>query len=35
MQDHGIRLRLNMPDTLVVKHGMPQAWFATNKVRTH
>ncbi|KAL4458963.1 hypothetical protein ABPG75_013828 [Micractinium tetrahymenae] len=29
--DCGIRLRLNMPDTLVIKRGQPVAWFATNK----
>ena len=28
-----MRLRLNMPDTLVLRRGEPVAWFATNKVR--
>ena len=29
-----MRLRCNLPDTLVLRDGQPYAWFATNKVRS-
>ncbi|KAI3436219.1 hypothetical protein D9Q98_002273 [Chlorella vulgaris] len=28
--DQGIKLRVNLPDTLVLQRGRPHAWFATN-----
>lgn len=34
MQDRGGRLRLNLPDTLLLQDGQPLAWFATNQVCT-
>lgn len=27
-----MRLRCNLPDTLVLRDGQPYVWFATNKV---
>lgn len=32
VQERGVRLRCNLPDTLVLRDGQPAAWFATNKV---
>ena len=32
-QERGIKLRLNLPDTLILQQGQPLAWFATNKVQ--
>lgn len=31
-QERGVRLRCNLPDTLVLHDGQPLAWFATSKV---
>lgn len=31
LQERGVKLRLNLPDTLVLRHGQPVTWFATNK----
>lgn len=33
LQDKGIRLRLSIPDTVLLQHGVPMAWYFTSKVR--
>ena len=33
LQDQGIKLRLNIPDTVTLHQGQPVAWYFTRKAR--
>ncbi len=33
-QDKGIKCKVNIPDTVLFRHGQLSAWWSTNKVRT-